>query len=139
MSASAVPTMSTIESTAPISWKVTLSTSLRCTIASASASRRKIRCAISFASSGSSAASSNARMLAYVRMTPVAFARTTSLKCAQAVRFHLLDVDLERLERQPGQPFLQIDSKSAPASINAAERHVSGDTCDAIEIGEAHR
>ena len=63
-SASAVPTMSTIESTAPTSWNVTCSSSRRCTMASASASRRKIRCAMAFASSGISAMSSSDRMLA---------------------------------------------------------------------------
>jgi hypothetical protein len=64
VTARAVPTMSTIESTAPTSWKVTWSTSFRWTTASASASRRKIRCAMFRASLERSPASSKARMLA---------------------------------------------------------------------------
>ena len=68
--ASAVPVMSTMESIPPISWKVTSSTSLRCTRASASASRRKIRCAVRFTWSGSGASSRSVRMLEYVLITP---------------------------------------------------------------------
>ena len=63
-SATAVPVMSTIESTAPASWNVTCSTSRRWTRASASARRRKIRWAIACASGGSLASSRRARMFA---------------------------------------------------------------------------
>ncbi len=61
-SATTPPTMSTIESTAPTSWKCTFSTDVPWTAASASASRRKSAAARSFTSVSRVDESSSSRM-----------------------------------------------------------------------------
>ncbi len=117
-SATAVPVMSTIESTAPASWNVTCSTSRRCTRASASPRRRKMRWASASASAGSFASSSSERMFAYVRMTPVAAARTVTLvawiPCVSTCSKSTSNGSIGSSSRRS-----RTASGSAPASISA--------------------
>ena len=116
--ASAVPTMSTMESTPPTSWNVTSSTSLRCTVASASASRRKIRWALRSASPGMSVAwSSSVRMLEYVRMTPAAGA-STWIFVARSPNDSTSSRSSENGSRGSPRSVSRSASKSAPASTS---------------------
>ena len=136
-SASAVPTMSTIESTAPTSWNVTWSTSRRCTMASASARRRKMRWAMAFASSGSSAMSSSARMLAYVRISPVGRRPHVDLRRARCRRCPPRRRRARTARREA--PRALADRLEVGAGVDQrAERHVAGDAGDAIEVEEPH-
>ncbi len=72
------PTMSTIESTAPTSWKCTFSTVVPCTAASASARRRKSAAARSFTSASRPEASSSSRMWRRCRCAGEGPSATTS-------------------------------------------------------------
>ena len=83
--------------------------------------------------------SRRARTLAYVRITPAGVsARTPTRVAPEPVLLDLLDLELERLERdrrQAARDLVEVDA----GVEQRAERGVAGDPGDAVEVGDPHR